>query len=222
LKRIGLLGGTFNPVHFGHLRSAVEVQMRFALDSVCFIPSALPPHKDSSSVADATDRLEMVRMAISDYPTLTVSDAELKRSGPSYTIDTVKHFKTSQSGRAEFHLITGIDSFLEIDTWKSFKDLFTLVPFIVMKRPGLNYADSEVGVKDLGRFLDKKISQGYHFSGQDSCFMHKSYRPVYICEVTQINISSTNIRKMAKQDEPICFLVPSNVELFIKQKGLYR
>jgi nicotinate-nucleotide adenylyltransferase len=196
--------------------------MRFALESICFIPSAIPPHKDSSSVAAAMDRLEMVRMAVSDYPALTVSDVELQRSGPSYTIDTVKHFKTLQSGRTEFYLITGLDSFLEIDTWKSFRELFTLVPFIVMKRPGLNCTDSKVGIKNLGSFLDEKIAKGYRFSERDFCFTHESCMPVYICEVTQIDISSTKIREMTQKGEPVSFLVPSNVELFIKNKGLYR
>jgi len=222
LKRIGLLGGTFNPVHLGHLRSAVEVQRRFALDSVCFIPSAIPPHKDSSSVADAMDRLEMIRMAISDYSALTVSDVELKRSGPSYTIDTVKHFKTFQNAQTDFYLIVGLDAFLEIDTWKSFRELFDLIPFIVMPRPGSDNMDSTAGLKNLGNFLDAKIAKGYYFSKQDSCYIHEICKPVYICRVSQMDISSTTIRSMAQRGEPICFLVPSKVELFIKSKGLYK
>ena len=222
MKKIGLLGGTFNPVHFGHLRSAVEVQRGFALDSVCFIPSAIPPHKDSSCVADAMDRLEMIRMAISDYSPLTVSDVELKRTGPSYTIDTVKHFKTFQTAHTDFYLIVGLDAFLEIDTWKSFRELFDLVPFIVMSRPGPNYADPTAELKNLGNFLDAKISKGYYFSEQDSCYIHEVCKPVYICEVSQIDISSTKIRRMAQKGEPVCFLVPPKVEHFIKSKGLYK
>lgn len=222
MKRIGLLGGTFNPVHFGHLRSAVEVQVGFALDSVCFIPSAIPPHKDSSFVADAMDRLEMIRMAISDFPALTVSDVELKRSGPSYTIDTVKYFKSFQTDQTDFYLIVGLDAFLEIDTWKSFRELFGLVPFIVMARPGINYADSTAELMNLGDFLNAKISQGYYFSKQDSCYMHEVNKPVYIFEVSQMDISSTKIRRMAQEGEPFSYLLPANVELFIKSKGLYR
>lgn len=222
MKRVGLLGGTFNPIHFGHLRSAVEVQRKFALDSVCFIPSAIPPHKDSSSVANAADRLEMIRMAISGYSALTVSDVELKRSGPSYTIDTVKYFKTSQSDQTFFYLITGLDAFLEIDTWKSFRELFSLIPFIVMKRPGLNYTDSSSGIENLGTFLEGKISKGYSFSLEQFCYIHLSYRQVYVCEVSQLDISSTKIRWMVQKGEPVSFLVPPDVELFIKRKGLYK
>jgi nicotinate-nucleotide adenylyltransferase len=216
------LGGTFNPVHFGHLRSAVEVQRKFTLDSICFIPSAIPPHKDSSSVADAMDRLEMIRMAISDYSPLTVSDVELKRSGPSYTIDTVKHFKTFQNSQTDFYLIVGLDAFLEIDTWKSFGELFDLVPFIVMSRPGSRNIGSSAGLKNLGNFLDAKIAKGYYFSKHDSCYIHEALKPVYICGVSQIDISSTKIRSMAQKGEPICFLVPPKVEHFIKSRGLYR
>jgi len=222
LKRIGLLGGTFNPVHFGHLRSAVEVQTGFALESVCFIPSAIPPHKDSSGVADAMDRLEMIRMAISDCSALTVSDVELKRSGPSYTIDTVKHFKSFQTDQTDLYLIVGLDAFLEIDTWKSFQELFCLVPFIVMSRPGLNYEDSAAELKNLGDFLNAKISKGYYFVKQDSCYMHEANKPVYVFEVSRIDISSTKIRGMVRKGEPICFLVPANVELFIKSRELYK
>lgn len=222
MKRIGLLGGTFNPVHFGHLRSAVEVQTGFALESVCFIPSAIPPHKDSSGVADAMDRLEMIRMAISDCSALTVSDVELKRSGPSYTIDTVKHFKSFQTDQTDYYLIVGLDAFLEIDTWKSFQELFCLVPFIVMSRPGLNYEASAAELKNLGDFLNAKISKGYYFTKQDSCYMHEVNKPVYVFEVSRIDISSTKIRRMAQKGEPICFLVPANVELFIKSRELYK
>ncbi len=90
--RIGLFGGTFNPIHLGHIQVVHEVQEGFALERIILIPSALPPHKEPGGVADARDRMEMIRLAIADYPDFMVSDVELKRSGPSYTIDTVRHF----------------------------------------------------------------------------------------------------------------------------------
>lgn len=222
MRHTGLFGGTFNPVHFGHLRSAYEVQARFSLDGVCFIPAAIPPHKEPSSVADAADRLEMIRLAVSDYPEFSVSDVELKRSGPSYTIDTVKHFKTTLTEPTMFYLIVGLDAFLEINTWKSFKELFLLVPFIVMTRPGLNCRDSGDKLTALHDFLNAKISGGYLFSSQDSCYIHKTNQPVYVFEVSRMDISSTKIRKLAEKGESIRFLAPANVELFIKNRGLYR
>lgn len=222
LKRTGLFGGTFNPVHFGHLRSAYEVQARFSLDSVCFIPAAIPPHKEPSSVADAKDRLEMIRMAVSDYPGFCVSDVELKRSGPSYTIDTVKHFMATRTEPTLFYLIVGLDAFLEINTWKSFKELFRLVPFIVMTRPGLSCRDSGDKLTALYDFFNAEISDGYSFSSQDSCYIHETNQPVYVFEVSRMDISSTKIRELTGKGESICFLTPANVELFIKSRGLYR
>ncbi|MFO7666469.1 MAG: nicotinate (nicotinamide) nucleotide adenylyltransferase, partial [Desulfobacterales bacterium] len=138
------------------------------------------------------------------------------------TIDTVKHFKSFQTDQTDFYLIVGLDAFLEIDTWKSFRELFGLVPFIVMSRPGLNYEDSATELKNLGDFLNVKISKGYYFSEQDSCYIHEANRPVYIFEVSRIDISSTKIRRMVQKGEPISFLVPANVELFIKSRDLYR
>ncbi len=134
VKRIGIFGGTFNPIHMGHLRTVWEVHCGFGLDETILIPSAAPPHKPAEGVIDAGDRLEMVRLAISGYDEFTVSDVELKRPGPSYTIDTVRHFKSVYPEDADFHLIIGLDAILEIDTWKSYRDIFRLIPFIVMMR----------------------------------------------------------------------------------------
>lgn len=221
MKHIGLFGGTFNPVHFGHLRSAAEVRASFLLDKICFIPSALPPHKIPSGIADANYRLEMTQIAIKGYPEFFVSDVELNRQGPSYTIDTVKHFQSNQTEPAVFYLILGLDAFLEIDTWKSFKELFRVIPFIVMTRPGFNYCDNKDKFTVISDFLKTKISDGYLFSDKDSGYIHKIYQPVYILDITPIDISSTNIRMLIKKKEPVSFLMPQGVELFIKNKGLY-
>ena len=222
MKRTGLFGGTFNPVHFGHLRSAYEVQAGFSLDSVCFIPAAIPPHKQPSTVADAKDRLEMIRMAVSDHPGFCVSDVELKRSGPSYTIDTVRHFMALRTEPTLLYLIVGLDAFLEINTWKSFKELFRLVPFIVMTRPGLSCRNSGDKLTALDDFLNAEISGGYSFSSQDSCYIHETNPTVYVFEVSQLDISSTKIRELTGKGESACFLTPQKVEFFIKSRGLYR
>lgn len=222
MRKTGLFGGTFDPVHFGHLRSAYEVRTKFSLDKVCFIPAAVPPHKQPSSVADAKDRLGMISMAVSDYPGFCVSDVELNRSGPSYTIDTVKHFKANQAEPTLLYLIVGLDAFLEINTWKSFKELFHLVPFIVMTRPGLSCPDSGDRTAALYDFLNAEISGGYSFSSKDSCYIHETNQPVYVFEVSRMDISSTKIRELAGKGESVCFLTPAKVELFIESRGLYR
>ncbi len=122
MKRIGLFGGTFNPIHLGHLRTAVEVGEKLSLDVVFLIPSALPPHKDSTALISAEDRLAMARIAVEGSGLFQVSDVELMRSGPSYTIDTVRYFK-SCFGDAALFLIVGADAFLELDTWKDYQTL---------------------------------------------------------------------------------------------------
>ncbi len=133
--RIGLFGGTFDPVHFGHLRAALEVKEGFGLARVFLIPAAAPPHKAREGVAPAGDRLRMVELAVDGEPGLMPSDVEIRREGPSYTIDTVTHFQREFAGVAEVFLIVGLDAFLEIDTWKSFRELLALVPVIVISRP---------------------------------------------------------------------------------------
>ena len=133
--RIGLFGGTFNPIHRGHLWAASEVIKRFNLDQFFLIPAALPPHKTPGAVANADDRLEMIHLAIADLSGLTVSDVELNRPGPSYTIDTVRHFKNTLANDSRIYLIMGLDAFLEIDTWKSYTELLEQIAFIVMARP---------------------------------------------------------------------------------------
>ena len=133
---IGLFGGTYNPVHIGHLRAALEVKEGFNLDEVFLIPAALPPHKISGDVADAADRLHMLSLALEDTTGLTISDVELKRSGPSYTIDTVQHFKHSLPDQSRIYLIMGMDAFLEIDTWKSYDELLTKQTLKVKEKLG--------------------------------------------------------------------------------------
>jgi nicotinate-nucleotide adenylyltransferase len=118
--KIGLFGGTFDPIHFGHLRSALEVREACGLERVVLIPAAVPPHKGWGAMAAAADRLQMIELAVAGAPGLAVSDVELRRAGPSYTIDTIRDFQGEIPG-GEIALIVGLDAFLEIDTWKSFR-----------------------------------------------------------------------------------------------------
>ncbi|HSM73080.1 MAG TPA: nicotinate (nicotinamide) nucleotide adenylyltransferase, partial [Desulfobacterales bacterium] len=119
MNRIGLFGGTFNPIHLGHLRSAQEVLEAFDLQRILLIPSALPPHKEPEFLANAADRLAMIRQATLGHTGLSVSDVEITRPGPSYTIDTVRFFKRSLPADTRLFLVVGLDAFLEIDSWKA-------------------------------------------------------------------------------------------------------
>jgi nicotinate-nucleotide adenylyltransferase len=221
LKRIGLFGGTFNPIHLGHIRVIREVKAEFGIDKIFIIPSALPPHKKPDGVVDAGDRMKMIQLAFSKYPNFEASDIELKRSGPSYTIDTVRHFKSILPENTELYLILGLDAFLEIDTWKSYMDFFLLIPFIVMARnvKGENGAISKW--RNLDCYIKSRISSGYRYSTSRSCFLHDTKQPVFVFDVTPVDISSTEIRRRIKEGGTTQSLVPEIVEDFIKTKGLY-
>src|SRR3972149_6883120 len=133
-KRIGLFGGTFNPIHLGHLRGAEEIREVFNLEEIIFIPSSIPPHKVTEKVIEARHRLEMVKLATANNPYFSISDVELLRPGKSYSIDTLRYFRENQQDNLFF--ILGGDAFVEIETWKEFQNLFSLCHFIVMARPG--------------------------------------------------------------------------------------
>jgi nicotinate-nucleotide adenylyltransferase len=220
--QIGLFGGTYNPVHIGHLRAALEVKEGFALDEVILIPAALPPHKMPGEVADAADRLHMLNLALEKAPGLTVSDVELKRSGPSYTIDTVAHFKHALPDQSRIFLIMGLDAFLEFDSWKSYDELLLQIPFIIINRPKSGSAAKDPGWKRMEKFIADKISSDYVFSESGSCYRARNKQPIHIFEVASLDISSTRIRNLINRGRSIEFFVPPKVADFINTKGLYR
>ncbi|MFO8083387.1 MAG: nicotinate-nucleotide adenylyltransferase [Desulfobacterales bacterium] len=221
MKKLGLFGGTFNPIHLGHLTVAEEVREGFDLDQICFIPAAMPPHKQKKKVAEASDRLEMIRIAIADYEAFSVSDIELKRSGPSYTIDTLDYFKTIFFEETQLYFIVGMDAFLDIETWKSFRQLFNATPFIVMSRPGALDEELEKKVTVLKKILVSKVSPDYRFDSARYAFFHREKMPVFLFDVTPVNISATMIREKISQGKSITSLVPKKVKEYIESKGLY-
>jgi len=217
--RIGLFGGTFDPIHIGHLRSALEVREGFPLDRCWLVPAATPPHKSSGAVAAAGQRLAMTRMAASACPDFDVSDLELRRSGPSYTIDTIRHFQERLSEEDELFLIVGLDAVLEIDSWKSYRALLNAVPLIVMARPATGTADRP---RDpLGDYLRNRISADYRYDKADGSFRHPSLRAVYPFEVPLLEISSTRIRRLRRAGRSVRFLLPEAVHDYIVEQELY-
>lgn len=213
--RLGLFGGTFNPIHLGHLRAAVEVREAFKLDRLLLIPSANPPHKRADHMADAEDRLEMVGLAVQEEPSLEASDVELTRPGLSYTIETLQYFKDRFGPESDIYFIVGDDAFSEITTWKSHQALFSAAHFIVMTRP-----DSKL--RSLEDFVRTQISADYQYDPAFKRYTHPEWRNIFCLDITHIDISSTKIREHVKQGRPIRFLVPDSVENFIAKKGLYR
>ena len=222
MKRIGLFGGTFNPVHNGHLRAAASVREGFGLETVVLIPAAIPPHKNSKEIAPAADRLEMVRLSVAGCDHLAVSDVELVRSGPSYSIDTVRHFIERSPADREFFFIVGLDAFLEIDTWKYFQDLFELVPMIVLNRPASLQTPGDVFSRIIDDFLRTRISGDYAPSADGLSFTHPGQQTVYLFSGEMIEISSTFIRQCIGRGESVSGAVPRAAADFIRRKGLYR
>jgi nicotinate-nucleotide adenylyltransferase len=139
--KIGILGGTFNPIHLGHLILAEEIREKLSLDKVIFVPTYIPPHKKTNDIAPATDRFAMIKMAIKPNKYFGVSDVEIKRKGASYTIDTLREFKKKYP-RDEMYFITGSDLLNYLDAWKDLKQVIKLVKFVVATRP--RYALSKI------------------------------------------------------------------------------
>jgi nicotinate-nucleotide adenylyltransferase len=220
--RIGLFGGTFNPVHLGHLRAAVEVRESFELDEIYLIPAALPPHKATGELAASDDRLNMLNLALGTAGGLKVSDVELKRSGPSYTIDTVAHFKRTLPVESSLFLIMGLDAFLEIDTWKSYRELLAQIPFIVINRPHADSRSAGGPWKLLADYLATELAADYSFSASRSAYLARGRQPIYVWEVTALDISSTRIRRAISENRPIDYWVPTKVAEYIRTKGIYR
>jgi nicotinate-nucleotide adenylyltransferase len=212
--RLGLFGGTFNPIHVGHLRAAVEVREAFNLDKLLLIPSANPPHKSAEHVANAEDRLEMVRLAVQGVPSLEASDVELARPGPSYTIETLQYFQERFGPESAVHFIVGQDAFSEITTWKSYKALFATAHFIVMTRPGAKLARIE-------DFIHTHISEGYHYDPATNQYGHPEWCTIFCLNITHLDISASEIRERIGRGRSIRFLVPDTVQAFIAKKGLY-
>jgi nicotinate-nucleotide adenylyltransferase len=217
--RIGLFGGTFNPIHFGHLRTASEVAGAFKLERILFIPAYLPPHKETHEIAPPENRLEMVHLAVEGNPAFTVSDVELKRTGVSYTVDTVKYLKNELLNQDELFLIMGVDAFLEVDTWKSYKELFQLIPVIIMQRPIMVSGGYRLKT-DLLKFIKKNISDSYQFKNE-SCYFHIKFSKIYYYNVSLLEISGTKIRKLIQNGKSIRYLVPEPVENYIYEQELY-
>jgi nicotinate-nucleotide adenylyltransferase len=211
-KRIGLFGGTFNPIHLGHLRGAEQIREAFGLQEVVFIPAALPPHKVTEKIIEAQHRLVMVKRAIRKNPYFSASDVELRRSGKSYSIDTIRYFREGYQ-RSLFFFILGSDAFIEIETWKEYQHLFSLCNFIVMTRPGFQKASSP---------LPGSLISVFRYNQEAGAWIHSSGFKLFFKEITFLDISSTKIRELIEKGESVRYLVPAEVEAYIQKNGLYQ
>ena len=149
MRRIGVLGGTFNPIHIGHLVSAQIVCERLKLDKVIFVPSYLPPNKSRRNVIDAGHRYNMVRLAIKGNRHFEVSDFEIKRKGISYSIDTLEFFYNKFSCNIRLFFIIGADNLVELHTWRRIDDILKLATFVAVNRPGTGFTEGRIKVRTV-------------------------------------------------------------------------
>ena len=196
--RLGLMGGTFDPIHVGHLILAEQAREQFGLEKVLFVTSAQPPHKLAEPVSDAAHRLEMTRLAVADSDLFECSTIEIERGGPSYTIDTVKQVLELYGPDTEVYVLVGADEGRDLMKWREPYEMQRLAKIVVANRPGLP-------VSDVIGILPED------FAG--------AITPL---EMPGVDISSTDLRERVRSGRSVRYLVPRAVEEYIWSKGLYR
>jgi len=211
--KIGLMGGTFNPVHLAHLRIAEEARELCALDRLVFIPAADPPHKPLAGEVSFEQRYAMVRLAIAGHPAFELSDIEAHRAGKSYSVDTISSFRNDHPGDELFFII-GSDSFLEIGLWHRYAEIFSLCNLIVVERPGRPVSNPSAA-------LPIAIQGQFSYNAQFNRLEHQSGQHVYFLRGCPLDISSTEIRQLAATGRSITYLVPPAVEAYIKEQRIY-
>lgn len=194
--RLGVMGGTFDPIHHGHLVAASEVQARFALDEVVFVPTGQPWQKAGKKVSQPEDRYLMTTIATASNPRFSVSRVDIERPGPTYTVDTLRDIRALRGPQVEIFFITGADALSQILTWKGIDELFDLAHFVGVSRPGV-----QLGAADISHLPEDKVT---------------------LLEVPALSISSTTCRDRVAQGLPIWYLVPDGIVQYIAKRGLYQ
>ena len=207
---IGILGGTFDPVHFGHLRPALEIQQSLELEEVRLIPCHLPPHR-TPPVASSGQRVRLLEAAVRNYPQFRVDRRELGREGPSYTFDTLASLREELPG-ATLCLLIGMDAFRELPTWHRWNELIELCHMVVMTRPGSD-------VPQQGKLAD--FING-HRVAETAGLRDRQNGGLLFQPVTQLEISATQVRGLLGAGRSIGFLLPEAVIELIRQEGLYQ
>lgn len=205
--KVGIMGGTFNPIHYGHLVTAEEALRQFRLDKVIFIPTGTPPHKTTGILASAEDRYLMTVIATASNKDFLVSRVEIDRKGMSYTIDTLRYLESIFLDKVTMFFITGADAILEILKWKETDEILKLCRFIAATRPGYDIAK----IEDLKR----KISSELNLTSEEQDY-------IYSMEIPALAISSTDIRRRIREGKPINYLLPEGVCNYLLKYKLYK
>lgn len=216
-QRLGIMGGTFNPIHLGHLRAAEEITEKLRLDQVYFMPSAKPPHKSPSPLVGYWHRLEMLKLAVSDRPGFWTSDLESRLPYPSYTANTIRAFKKAWNARTGIFFLVGLDSFMSVARWHDYRELLSLVSFVVFARAGIT-DNFETMRAMLIRDVDSKI----RWSPKNEVFTAPHIKPIHFQPGGRLAISSTDLRQRLEAGTSVRYLVPEPVRIYIEKHGLYR
>lgn len=212
--RIGVFGGTFDPIHLGHLRSAEEIGENLDLERVLFIPSAEPPHKRRTDLAPAAHRLAMVRLAIAGNPRFRASSLEVRRGGRSYSVDTLRQLRRQLGESADLYFFLGLDAFREIESWREYPEVFSLAHLVVTSRPPDDATPSpEAMPVAVRRQFCYRPRRGW---------IHPSGHKILFRSVTPLAISASQIRARLSHRRSIRYLVPQSVERYIARHRLYR
>jgi nicotinate-nucleotide adenylyltransferase len=209
MQPIGLFGGTFDPLHYGHLRTAFELWQMLRLAEVRFMPTGSPPHREEP-LAPAQLRLEMVRAAVADQPAFVVDDREVRRAGVSYSVDTLTELRAENPGRS-LCLILGMDAFLGLPNWHRWRDLLDLAHVIVAHRPGWR-------APTMGPLGEVMVDRG---TGSVRDLHEQLGGRIYVHAVTQLEISSTDLRQLIAQGRDPRYIVPEEVRRIIRETKCY-
>lgn len=212
LPLIGLMGGTFDPIHHGHLRMAEELASAIGLSQVRFIPAALPPHKAQPGIS-AQQRAQMVALAIADNPRFTLDTRELQREGYSYTVDTLREIDQELAGLSSLCLLMGHDAFAGLTSWHRWQELLSLAHIIVASRPGKQAATESAELMAC-------IQQ--HQVSDIALLQHKKAGCIFFADITALDISATQIRNQLNRGISPRYLLPAAVLDYIQAHGLYQ
>jgi nicotinate-nucleotide adenylyltransferase len=211
---VGVLGGTFDPIHLAHLRVGEELLEAETLDELRFVPSAVPPHKPNAHVTGAGHRLRMVELAIAGRPGFRAWDVELARPGPSYTVDTLHQLRAEVGAAVRIIFALGRDAFAEFHTWKAHTAIFELADVVVLSRP----PDAHPLVLDD---FPVAAREAFRYDRGSAGFRHVSGHRVTLLDVSALDISATDIRARVRERRSIRYLVPEAVREYVETHGLY-
>ncbi len=213
--RWGLLGGTFDPIHFGHLRGAEEMMDILNLNRIIFVPSSRPPHKLEAQITSFHHREQMIKLAIEGNVNFSYSEVENLRAGKSYSVETVEYFLSKYIKDLELYFIVGQDAFQAITTWKNWEKLLFMCNFAVMTRPG--YKDMK-----LEEIMPQDIASQFKYDETIGGFKGPTGYAIYFRHVSFLDISSSRIREMVKTNKSIRYLMPDAVRQYIFKNSLYQ